>query len=270
MEENRHPNQLPLILSHTTKVEKVCLWQFSALSALLHAVALAIFLIWTGERLRHQSPVQVISVDLSQLEPSQPQMAPPQTHPPVQPLAPAATVRPTPNQSPAAADMQPTTSAAVPPAAMAATTPASPGAPAVMPVRPAPGTATVKSGTPVPAAEHAPATPVPVPHPIRTADIAGIRASYMQRCRGLIEHYKEYPVMARKGMIEGTVVIQGMLVRDGSLRQCSVKKTSGSSLLDNAALRAVRSVGRFPQLPSALHGDELVFELPVSFRLSTE
>jgi protein TonB len=92
----------------------------------------------------------------------------------------------------------------------------------------------------------------------------------MHRCRGLIEHYKEYPVMARKGMIEGTVVVRGTLARDGSLRQCGVTRTSKSGLLDNAALRAVRSVERFPPVPPELLGNELAFELPVSFRLSAE
>jgi TonB family protein len=76
--------------------------------------------------------------------------------------------------------------------------------------------------------------------------------------------------MARRGLIEGTVVVRGRLSRDGSLRQCGVTRTSGSGLLDNAAHRAVRSVGSFPPVPRELQGDELVFDLPVSFRLLTE
>ena len=76
--------------------------------------------------------------------------------------------------------------------------------------------------------------------------------------------------MARRGMVEGVVVIRGTLARDGSLRQCIINRTSGSGLLDNAALRAVRSVERFPPVPPELHGTELAFELPVSFRLSAE
>ncbi len=76
--------------------------------------------------------------------------------------------------------------------------------------------------------------------------------------------------MARRGRIEGTVVIYGVLTRDGSLRQCAVRRSSGSSVLDNAAARAVRSVGQFPPVPPELHGDELAFEVPLSFRLSPE
>lgn len=76
--------------------------------------------------------------------------------------------------------------------------------------------------------------------------------------------------MARRGGIEGTTVIRGSLNRDGSLRQCAIARTSGSSLLDSAALRAVKSVSRFPPMPPELEGNELVFELPVTFRLSAE
>jgi protein TonB len=92
----------------------------------------------------------------------------------------------------------------------------------------------------------------------------------MQRCRGLIERHKDYPIMARRGRIEGTTVVRGTLDNDGALRQCTLARTSGSALLDNAAIRAVQSVGQFPPVPGELHGDKLVFELPISFRLSVE
>ena len=104
----------------------------------------------------------------------------------------------------------------------------------------------------------------------RKTDTAGISTAYMHRCRSMIERYKEYPVMARKGRIEGTVVIRSTLTRDGLLRQCNISRTSGSKLLDNAALRAVQTVERFPPVPTELQGNELVFELPISFRLSIE
>lgn len=279
MAENRLSVQLPLIISHTTKAERNCLRRFSALSVFLHAVVLAILLIWSDERLRFQAPVQVIAVDLNQVEPSRPRVLPPLAHPlpkpaPVRLPAPVPVGRPTPAPIPSAARPPPSIPAAVTPAAtavsVAATTPASEGLPAVMPLRPVVGVATVKPGPAVPVGSPEPAASVPVPHVSRTADNAGIRASYMQRCRGLIERHKEYPVMARKGMIEGTVIIRGALARDGSLRQCIINRTSGSGLLDNAAMRAVRSVDKFPPMPLELQGEELLFELPISFRLSAE
>lgn len=76
--------------------------------------------------------------------------------------------------------------------------------------------------------------------------------------------------MARRGRVQGTVVVRGTLARDGSLRQCTVNLTSGSSLLDKAAVRAVQSVGRFPPVPAELPGEELVLEVPISFTLNVD
>ncbi len=290
MAENQASEQLPLILTQKSQTERARLQRLSALSAFLHAVALATLLIWGGERLLVHPPAPVITVDLSQIEPSKPRMAPPATPlPPKAPVrmpAPEPVRRPPPAARPAAARPQtplsarpaPTAPTAVTTPAAATTTPAvaassttqGPAVPAAMPARPATGAAPGKSA---PAETSAPAAPVvagAVGGTVKSANTTGIRAGYLQHCRGLIERHKEYPVMARRGGIEGTAVVRGTLSRDGSLRQCSVTRTSGSSLLDNAALRAVRSVGQFPPVPPELLGDTLIFELPVTFRLTAE
>lgn len=266
MEENRI-SQLPLIILHAAKTERNRLRRFSALSAFLHAVVLAIPLTWSGERLRNLPPDRLITVDLSQVVPSQPRLLQPVTHPPPKP----APVLP-PKPVPVAAKPRPSipaiaTTTQTPVTPVVAATPVSQEVPAQISDRPV---VTAKPGPAVPIPSAMPAPVARIPHVSRAADNAGIRTGYLQRCRSLIEHYKEYPVMARRGMVEGTVVIKGALGRDGLLRRCLVTRGSGSTLLDNAALRAVRSVERFPPVPPELHGDELVFELPVSFRLSTE
>ncbi len=93
---------------------------------------------------------------------------------------------------------------------------------------------------------------------------------YLSQCRALIEKHKEYPVTARRGRITGTVTVRCILTRDGSLRDSGVARTSGSTLLDNAALRAVRSVGRYPPVPPGIHGNELAVEVPITFRVTTD
>jgi len=295
MAENQVSEQLPLILTRKSQTERTRLQRLSALSALLHTVVLATLMIWGGERLLVHPLPPVITVDLSRVEPSRPQMTPPAT--PLPPKAPVRmpapepvrrtppAVRPVAAVRPAATKPQtpiPASPAATAVTAPAATTTATTQAvaassttqgtamPAAMPARPATGAAPGKSA---PAATPAPAAPVVAGSAGGTGkgtNTAGIRAGYLQHCRGLIERHKEYPVMARRGGIEGTVVVRGSLGRDGSLRQCSVTRTSGSDLLDNAALRAVRSVGRFPPVPPELLGEELAFELPIIFKLSAE
>lgn len=253
---------------------------FSLLSFLLHAAILALIMVRTGERLRYQSPVRVITVDLSQLKPPPPVLPPKEAKAlsktvPVRRPLPAPAVRSMTAALPVTPE-QPLPTAAKPAAVAATVTVRAsvaqevPAGLPTWPVAATPAGRSGRSGSTAPAISPGPATQVPIRPPNRTADDAPARAGYLQRCRALIEHYKEYPLMARKGMIEGTVVIRGTLARDGSLRQCGIVRASGSALLDNAALRAVRSVRQFPSFPQEVPGDEQVFELPVSFRMSAD
>ncbi|MFZ3208525.1 MAG: TonB family protein [Geobacteraceae bacterium] len=98
-------------------------------------------------------------------------------------------------------------------------------------------------------------------------ETGSVRSDYLALCRRLIENNKDYPLMARKGRIEGAVLARCVLERTGALKSSGVSKSSGSGLLDNAALRAVLSVGRFPPLPPELPGSELVLDIPITFRL---
>jgi len=94
--------------------------------------------------------------------------------------------------------------------------------------------------------------------------------AYLAALKELIERHKEYPTMARKGGMEGTVRISCILSRKGELREATVVKSSGCAILDNAALRAVRSVGQYPLVPPEIKGDKFGFTAPISFRLTAE
>lgn len=276
MPECRVTSHLPNILTQTLPAENRILLRFSLLSALAHIAALVILVIWSGGRARFQPPLQVITIDLGHMEQprqrAQTRVVDPRHHKtalrlpaPVQ-AQPEAAVKP----QLAPASSVPTQTAA----AIAAKTSFSPQPSSGVTSGPSLGATEaavpVSPGTAISAGQSKTIAPSSVATGIRTADKSGIRAGYMQRCRMLIERHKQYPVMARKGMIEGTVLIRGTLTRVGVLSQCIVTRSSGSGQLDNAALRAVRSVDRFPPLPSELQGDELIFELPISFRLSAE
>ncbi|MFA7062033.1 MAG: TonB family protein [Pedobacter sp.] len=258
------------ILPQTLLAKNRTLLRFSLLSALAHIMVLSLLVIWSGGRARIQPPLQVITIDLGHMAAPQSRVVDPQAQKPAQRL-------PQPVQIRAAAAIKLQPSAAVPTqtvAAAPAKTDFTQGHSPVVPSRAGADVAVVT--TPAPSVLAFSTNPTKSLAPpsgasaIRIADTTTIRTGYLQRCRTLIERHKEYPVMARKGMTEGTVLVRGTLAHDGILRQCSLIRGSGSGLLDNAALRAVRSVDRFPPLPSELQVGELVFELPVSFRLSVE
>jgi len=93
---------------------------------------------------------------------------------------------------------------------------------------------------------------------------------YLAALKEIIERNKEYPLMARKGGMEGTVRIRCALLRNGELRDATVIKPSGYTILDKAALRAVRSAGKFPGVPAEIKGDTFSFVAPITFRLAAD
>jgi protein TonB len=81
-----------------------------------------------------------------------------------------------------------------------------------------------------------------------------------------LEAHRYYPVQARRQGIEGTVRLAFRIQTDGSLAAVEVRKSSGSRLLDRAAVRTVERASPLPrELAAAVAGQELT--IPVTFRL---
>lgn len=99
------------------------------------------------------------------------------------------------------------------------------------------------------------------------AQAHAIDREYTARVRELIDRQKEYPLMARRSGVEGTVYIKFVLARDGSLKQAEVSRSSGKRILDKAAINAVSAVKRFPAVPAAMEGADLNFELPLTYKI---
>ncbi len=276
MAESRVLPQHPFFMRRTHLVGKPRLLRLSLLSALVHGIALTTLLVWTGGRAKLSPPVRVITIDLTQSDLPE-KTAQQHTRPKAisaRPPLPAPSAPVTPRTSPEPPATSPSPVMPVAPAAQTVTAKTA-TVPSVMKGRtvttgPTEGALTARPDATVPT------SPITAPAPPRVrsagggAEASSLRAGYMQLCRGLIERHKEYPVMARRGRVQGTVVVRGTLARDGSLRQCTVNLTSGSSLLDKAAVRAVQSVGRFPPVPAELPGEELVLEVPISFTLNVD
>ncbi len=71
-----------------------------------------------------------------------------------------------------------------------------------------------------------------------------------------------YPPLARKLGLEGRVVLRVRVITEGTPEQVTVAQTSGVSLLDDAALQAVRG-WTFQPLPRS----DTVIDVPIRFRL---
>lgn len=101
-------------------------------------------------------------------------------------------------------------------------------------------------------------------------DVAGdnsnssVIGSYLGALRREIEAQKFYPQRAKLMRKQGTAVVEMTIMPNGELQNIHIKSSSGSSDLDQAAIRAVeraKSVGERPQ------GVDAVISVPITFSI---
>lgn len=91
---------------------------------------------------------------------------------------------------------------------------------------------------------------------------------FLTKVRSKIVRAQRYPRLAREKSLEGTATVRLKLYRDGSIMDITIVASSGSRVLDNAALAAVRSAAPFP--PFSRKNEDMVYlEVPISFELVT-
>lgn len=75
------------------------------------------------------------------------------------------------------------------------------------------------------------------------------RRSYFNIVKLRIEHCKKYPRAARQKRIQGAVTVRFVVTMEGHINTARVMKSSGSSILDRAAVKAVQDAAPFPKPP---------------------
>lgn len=166
----------------------------------------------TLEQLPAPEPTPVVPQPPVKPEPTPPKPVP-KPKPVTRPVPMPTSVKPAP--APAQAPTSVAASQPVPqtpPAPPVAPTPVAPQAPKAMP----------------------PAPPAPVSNPSH-------EANYVQLIRRQIEQHKVYPALARTLDMSGTVEVSYVINRQGKLIDVEIAATSGSEILDKAALQAVRA-----------------------------
>ena len=91
--------------------------------------------------------------------------------------------------------------------------------------------------------------------------------AYLSRVHLRIEQHKEYPLWARWHEIEGKVVVVFSLKKDGQLEGLKIEKSSGYSLLDKAAIKAIKKAAPFPAFPPGLNKEIITLRIPIYFYL---
>lgn len=92
-----------------------------------------------------------------------------------------------------------------------------------------------------------------------------IERAYMNALVAAIERHKRYPLRARKRGHEGEVQVRFTVLGDGTISRIEIGSSSLSAILDQAASRAVRELGRFKPIPSQLGRDHWEFQVPIRF-----
>ncbi|MDN2568354.1 energy transducer TonB, partial [Aquibium sp. A9E412] len=74
-----------------------------------------------------------------------------------------------------------------------------------------------------------------------------------------------YPAEARRQRLRGEVQVAFTVSRDGGVAALRVARSSGSPVLDRAALDTVRRAAPFPPIPAAAGRASWSFSLPLRF-----
>lgn len=87
--------------------------------------------------------------------------------------------------------------------------------------------------------------------------------AYLARVAGHLKRFIRYPMEARGA--SGTVLVRFELNRDGEVIGSEVKKSSGSAILDHAALAILQRASPFPSFPAAKPEARDSYLAPVEF-----
>ena len=125
------------------------------------------------------------------------------------------------------------------------------------------GTADVKSAPPAdkPAAKARRARVVPV---LTEEEALQVLERDLSRHVGKQIQEADFPEEARRWSWSGTTVVLVSMASDGSMKDVSVRRSSGFRLLDQRALQIVRRV-TVPPVPERLRGREVAVTVPVGF-----
>lgn len=248
------------------------------LSLLIHGVLIGALLWWLEVKLNPTQPVaQPVPMQLSMLAAPvtpavQEQPVEPVVEPPAEPVVepevpprvdePAPLPRPVPQPKPVPPKPKASPSKPKPEQTQAKPAPVQP------PVQIETAVAVVAPAPSEPAA--VPVAPVPAPmQPARAPENADAEAAYKTRIRQAVNEHKHYPNLARRLHEEGRVVVAFTLDRSGALLAVSIKQSSGSERLDEAAMQAVRDAAPFPPFPEGSPRQHWDFSLPLRFALDS-
>ncbi len=99
------------------------------------------------------------------------------------------------------------------------------------------------------------------------ARLGGLRNGYIKSLREAIERNKTYPLISKTKGEEGTAIISFRITKDGIINNINVNNSTSFGKLDEAAINAIKKVGKFKDIPSDLDDEYLDISVPINFKL---
>lgn len=94
---------------------------------------------------------------------------------------------------------------------------------------------------------------------------ARLSRDYRSALLRLIERHKYYPLRARRNGLEGTSTVSFTVNRNGDISRITLSRSSGASLLDQAAIHTIKRIGQASPLPDG--HIRWKFTVPLSYDL---
>lgn len=142
------------------------------------------------------------------------------------------------------------------------------------PVRKAPAPTTPTVVTPKPARPREPVVSKrpapPTARPTQTVAPAtqDLQRRYLAMVSAALQRHKRYPRTARRRGLSGKVVLTFVVLPDGQVTDARIADSTGHTILNNAALRALRRATPLPPFPSALKRPSLRVTIPILYELT--
>ncbi|MEO0464895.1 MAG: TonB family protein, partial [Pseudomonadota bacterium] len=96
------------------------------------------------------------------------------------------------------------------------------------------------------------------------AAVNSARKGYLTAVRRAVERKKRFPKRAKRRGTEGTAKVRVTLDASGKLVAAMMVSSSGESILDEAAMAAVKRVSSFPDIPKEMGKSQVNVTLPIT------
>jgi protein TonB len=94
-----------------------------------------------------------------------------------------------------------------------------------------------------------------------------IEKEYYKKIQKEINKHKIYPSISRSRGQEGEILVSFLILKDGTIKDAQIQKSSGFSRLDKAALKIFKKMKKTYEIPNEIAKNSINFTISISFKL---